>query len=270
MSYINDALRKVQKEKESRYAAYEHMVSAPGKKPDWSKKWLSITGILIVFFLAAGIIVLLYWLEDTRIPAKIINASPLTVKVSAQKTSAPPAAPAVVNAVSTKPQVVQETTADKKNKAGLNRETAFSTPKVKTEIASAKVKVNAKALFAQALERQREGKLEEAKELYRKVVKIDQNNAQAFNNLGVIYMGEKQYKRAIMRFNDALNIKHDYPDAYYNLACLYAQENDATRSLLYLKNAIEFNPEVRHWAENDGDLKTMAELPEFKKLLEKQ
>ncbi|MGA2782226.1 MAG: tetratricopeptide repeat protein [Smithella sp.] len=269
MSYINDALRKVQKEKESRYAAYEHMVSAPGKKPDWSKKWLSITGILIVFFLAAGIIVLLYWLEDTRIPAKIISASPLTVKVPAQKTSAPPVAPAVVNAVSTKPQVVKEMTADKKNKTGLNRETASSsTPKVKTEIAKAKVKV--KALFAQALERQHEGKLEEAKELYRKVVKIDQNNAQAFNNLGVIYMGEKQYKRAIMRFNDALNIKHDYPDAYYNLACLYAQENDAARSLLYLKNAIEFNPEVRHWAENDGDLKTMVDLPEFKKLLEKQ
>jgi tetratricopeptide (TPR) repeat protein len=271
MSYINDALRKVQKEKESRYAAYEHMVSAPGKKPDWSKKWLSITGILIVFFLAAGIIVLLYWLEDTRIPAKIISASPLTVKVPAQKTSAPPVAPAMVNAVSTKPQVVKETTADKKNKTGLNRETASSsTPKVKTEIAKAKVKVKAKALFAQALERQREGKLEEAKELYRKVVKIDQNNAQAFNNLGVIYMGEKQYKRAVMRFNDALNIKHDYPDAHYNLACLYAQENDAARSLLYLKNAIGFNPEVRHWAENDGDLKTMADLPEFKKLLEKQ
>jgi hypothetical protein len=50
MSYINDALRKVQKEKELRYVAYEHMVSASGRKPDWSRKWLSITGILIVFF----------------------------------------------------------------------------------------------------------------------------------------------------------------------------------------------------------------------------
>jgi tetratricopeptide (TPR) repeat protein len=189
----------------------------------------------------------------------------LTAKFPAQKTSALPVAPAMVNAVSTNPEVVKETIVDKRNKTGLNRKTASSsTPKVKPE--NAKVK----ALFAQAIERQREGKLEEAKELYRKVVKIDQNNVQAFNNLGVIYMGEKQYKRAIMHFNDALNIKHDYPDAYYNLACLYAQENDAARSLLYLKNAIGFNPEVRHWAENDGDLKTMAKLPEFKELLEKQ
>jgi tetratricopeptide (TPR) repeat protein len=102
------------------------------------------------------------------------------------------------------------------------------------------------------------------------VVKIDQYNLQAFNNLGVIYMGEKKYKRAIMRFHDAIKIKPDYPDAHYNLACLYAQKNDVPRSLLYLKNAIRFNPEVRKWAKNDGDLKVLANLPEFKKLLEKQ
>ena len=40
--------------------------------------------------------------------------------------------------------------------------------------------------------------------------------------------------------------------------------------LLYLKNAIRFNPEVRKWAENDSDLKVLADLPEFKKLLEKK
>jgi hypothetical protein len=51
---------------------------------------------------------------------------------------------------------------------------------------------------------------------------------------------------------------------------VYAKKNDVSRSLLYLKNAIRYNPEVRHWAENDGDLKALADLPEFKKLLEKQ
>jgi hypothetical protein len=50
------------------------------------------------------------------------------------------------------------------------------------------------------------------------------------------------------------------------MACLYAQKNDAVRSLFYLKNAIEFNPEVRKWAKNDGDLKDLTDLPAFKKL----
>jgi tetratricopeptide (TPR) repeat protein len=219
--------------------AYDHIVSAPGKKSEPSQKWLSIIGILIVFLFAAGMIVLLYGLEDKKVP--VIH-----------KISAPPVAPTVF--------------AEPKPNKKVELKPHKTTAKVRTtqEIAESK------ALFAQALERQREGKLEEAKKLYRKVVEIDQHNVQAFNNLGVIYMGEKNYKRAIMRFNNALDIKHDYVDAHYNLACLYAQKNDVSQSLFYLRNAIEFNPEVMKWAKNDGDLKALANLPEFKKLLEKQ
>jgi tetratricopeptide (TPR) repeat protein len=237
MSYINDALRKVQKEKESRYAAYEQIVSAPGKRIDRSRKWLSIIAILMVFLGAVGIIALLYWPEDTKVPL-------------IRRISAPPVASVVV--AGQKPD----------NNTTVELQPPEKTAQVRTKQDIAK----AKALFAQALERQREGKLKEAKELYQKVVKIDQDNVQAFNNLGVIDMGEKKYKRAIMRFNEALNIKHDYPDAHYNLACLYAQKHDVSRSLLYLKNAIEFNPEVRKWAKNDGDLKDLTDLPAFKKL----
>jgi tetratricopeptide (TPR) repeat protein len=249
MSYINDALRKVQKEKESRYVAYGHIVSAPGKKSEQPKRWLSIIGILIVFFFAAGIIALLYWPEDKKVPATALVRTPVVAK-------------AII--VPAEPQIVKETIADRKNIAALKKETAAPEIKVKPGNTDSKI------IYEQALERQREGKLKEAKILYRKVIKIDKDNVQALNNIGVIYMSQKRYKRAIMRFKDAIKIKHNYPDAHYNLACLYAQKNDAARSLLYLKNAIRYNPEVRHWAENDGDLKTMADLPEFKKLLEKQ
>ena len=265
MSYINDALRKVQKEKESRYAAYGHIVSAPRKKTDQAQKWLSIFGISAVFFFAAAMIIFLYGLGDKKVPAKIINSYRLTAKVPEQKTGVPPVVPAMVNVVSTEPQIIKEAAVEKKSKTGLNSETASSsTSKGKPEIAEAKT------LFAQALKRQREGKIKEAKMLYRKVIEIDQDNVLAFNNLGVIYMSEKNYKRAILRLNDAIKIKPDYPDAHYNLACLYAQKNDAARSLFYLKNAIRYSPKVRQWAENDGDLKVLADLPEFKKLLEKQ
>jgi tetratricopeptide (TPR) repeat protein len=241
MSYINDALRKVQKEKESRYVAYGHIVSAPGEKTEPVQKWLSIIGISAVFFFAAGMIIFLYGPGDKKVPAKRISEPSMAASTVV-----------AVNRPEGKTKVEfqpQETTAQVRTK----QETAES-----------------KALFAQALKLQHEGKLKEAKRLYREVIKIDQNNVQAFNNLGVIHMSQKRYKWAIKRFNDAINVKHNYPDAYYNLACLYAQKNDAAQSLLYLKNAIRYNQEVRHWAENDGDLQTMADLPEFKKLLEKQ
>jgi tetratricopeptide (TPR) repeat protein len=242
MSYINEALRKVQKEKESRYVAYKHIVSADGKKLEQPKRWLSIIGISIVFFFAAGIIVLLYWSEDKKMP--------------------------VIQRISAPPVVASAAVAGHKPEGNIKVE--LKSQKTTAQVRVKQETAESKSIFAQALDRQRKGKLEEAKILYRKVVKIDQYNLQAFNNLGVIYMSEKNYKRAIMRFNDALNIKHDYTDAHYNLACLYAQKNDVSQSLFYLKNAIEFNPEVRKWAKNDGDLKALANLPEFKKLLEKQ
>ena len=239
MSYINNALRKLQKEEKTRYMAYDNIVLAPVKKPESSKKWLSIIGILMVFFFAAGMLFFLYGLEDKKEP-------------EIQRIIEPPLATTVLE--EPKPVKIVEV---------RQRRT---TPRVLT----AKQLAESKALFTQALQKQREGKLEEAKILYRKVVKIDQNNVQAFNNLGVIYMGEKNYRRAIIRFNNALDIKHDYVDAHYNLACLYAQKNNVPQSMLYLKNAIEFNPEVRKWAKDDGDLKALANSPEFKKLVEKQ
>jgi len=243
MSYINDALRKVQKGEKTRYVSYDHIVSAPGKNTKPSPKWLSAIGIGIAFFFAAVMIVFLYGIEDKKVPS---------IQPVRQKISVPPEAITVAN--ETMP----------------NKKVEFQ-PKVKTaKVRTAKDVAETKALYTQALQMQREGKLEEAKKLYRKVIKIDQYNVQAFNNLGVIYMGEKNYNRAVMRFNNALDIKHDYVDAHYNLACLYVKKNDVTQSLFYLKNAIEFNPEVRAWAKNDGDLKALANLPEFKKLTEKQ
>ncbi|MCX5848770.1 MAG: tetratricopeptide repeat protein [Deltaproteobacteria bacterium] len=246
MSYINDALQKAQKEKESRYVAYGNIVSASRKKLNRPNRWLSITGILIVFFWAAGITAVLYWPEDKKISAASV------------------AAPAVVSVTPAEPQTAIETIAKKEEKTGLKTKTAPAEIKVKPEIADSGI------IYAKAFQKHKEGKLEEAKSLYKKVIEIDPRNIQALNNLGVIYMTKKAYKWAIMRFNDAISIKHDYPDAHYNLACLYAQRNDAARSLFYLKNAVQFNPEVRKWAENDGDLRVMADLPEFKKLLEKK
>lgn len=245
MSYINDALRKVQKEKESGYVAYESIVSAPGKELDRPSKWLSIIGLLTVIFFAAGIIALLYWLEYKNMPAK----APLK---TASLASVIPAALQAFNEARTE------------NISDPVLKTAPPEIKVKTE------KVNLKKLYAQALKKQKEGDLEEARNLYRKILKNNPQNIQALNNLGVIHMKNKDYNKAIMRFNDAIAVKHDYTDAHYNLACLYAQKNDVPRSLFNLKNAIRLNPEAGNWAKSDMDLRALANMPEFKKLLEKQ
>lgn len=246
MSYINDALRKAQKDKKSPYAAYEPILSAAGERTKRPRRWLFVT-MLILFLWAAGAVVLLYRPEEKKVPAAV------PPKVA----SAPFAVPALE-------QMAKEIPAENKNEALLTPPTAPAQIKAEPEIA------DAKTLYAQALRKHREGKLEEAKSLYKKVIKIDPRNVEALNNLGVVYMKKKVYKWAIIRLNDAIKAKYNYADAHYNLACIYAQQNDADRSLAYLKNAVRFNPEVKKWAQNDGDLRVLADSPEFKKLLEKK
>lgn len=238
MSYINDALRKAQKDNKSPYAAYEPIVSASGRKINEPRKWLPMAGIFIFLVCAAVITVLLY-----RPEKKMPVTAPLIV--------APLALPAVA-----------KIPAENKNESVLKTKKAEENNIVKPKNADSKM------LYAQAFQKHQEGKLEEAKKLYKKVIKNDPRNVEALNNLGVVYMKKKVHKWAIIRLNDALKVKHDYPDAHYNLACIYAQQNDTGKSLAYLKNAIRFNPEVRKWAGNDNDLKVLADLPEFKKLLE--
>ena len=86
-------------------------------------------------------------------------------------------------------------------------------------------------LYAQALRKQRQGDLEEAKSLYKKVINADPRHVSALNNLGVIFMNQKMYEQAVASFKEALHIRRNYVDAHYNLACLYAQKNDTALTL---------------------------------------
>ncbi len=204
MSYINKALRRLQKEKNSPYEAYRHLFDFSEKKPQRYSKWLSLFGVMTVFCFAAAMIVFLNTLDETK-------------------------ARAVFQSVPFKPPVA--------------------------------------AIYAQALEMQRKGNLQEAKTSYEKIVKIDPQNVQALNNLGVIYMEQKDYEMAIKYFHDALDMNNDYVDAHYNLACVYAQKKDSVQSMMYLKKAVAFNPQARQWAKNDDDLKPLRGLPEFSALM---
>ena len=202
-------------------------------------------GISAVLICAAAITTLIYRPDVKPIPAKA---------------AIPVADEAIVAPVT--PPVVEKMQAENKKEPGITTQRSEEKNIVQPK------NDESRRLYAQALRKHQEGDLEEAKKLYKKVIKNDPRNIEALNNLGVVYMEKKVHKWAIIRLNDALKVKYNYPDAHYNLACIYAQQNDSEKSLAYLKNAIRYNPEVKKWAENDGDLKVMADLPEFKKLLE--
>jgi tetratricopeptide (TPR) repeat protein len=262
MSYINDALRKSQKDKESKYAAYGNIITSPNKSVPWPAKLRFLVGALIVFILIMGGVALVNLMasrEQVAKPAIIpAVASPAVPSVEIAPVTVPAKTTEKPTAVMPFPHNVTAT--DKKATGAIHR-----TPAVLPEEEEVG---DFKDIFNQAMNKQSEGKLAEAKELYRKVLKSSPRNIQALNNLGVIYMSQKNYKWAIIRFQNALAIKPDYVDAHYNLACLYSQKKDVARSFHYLKAAIKLNPEVRQWAKNDNDLKELNRYPDFNNLMD--
>ena len=263
MSYINDALHKAQKEKESNYSAYSGIICAPDKKAGLPSRLVLIAGLFILLAIVVGGIVFMYGRQNETIQAAKVSAPAEAPLATVGYRPAQGDAPVTPAAAAIREQVPGKNTTVGENKPIIARNTpAASTVKGKLKV------VDTAALFTQAVSRQNEGKLAEASELYQKVVKIAPRDIRALNNLGVVYMSQKKYKEAVSLFKKALVIKPDYADAHYNLACLYSQKKEFARSFHYLKTAIKINPEVRQWAKNDADLQELSRFPDFNKLME--
>lgn len=276
MSYINDALRKAQQENKPSYSVFGPVVAAPVEPPKTYSPVLSIAGILLVFVFAAGMIALMYWpwAEPAKTPAAAVAGAEAPAAASADSSlpqaalsepglSAPEKPAAAESAESAAPpaQTAARPPADRKAAPPAPARTLSSAaPKARQP--------DAETLYAKALGLHQNRKYDDAERLYKQILQTDPRHLAAINNLGVICMTRKKYPQAIGYFEDALAIRHDYVKAHYNLACVYARQNDVSRSLFYLKNAMDFNPDVRLWVADDQDLKAVAALPEYKQMSE--
>lgn len=125
----------------------------------------------------------------------------------------------------------------------------------------------ASALYLEALAYHRKGSLQEAKKLYEDALEISPNLAPVWNNMGAIYMKERNYSAAVTVFRKALSIEPKGVDPYYNLACLYALQENVAQSLSYLKKAVSVDDEARKWAKTDTDLKNLHGHAEYEKII---
>ena len=122
-------------------------------------------------------------------------------------------------------------------------------------------------LYSQALAFQRTGSLQAAKKLYEAALETSPHLVSALNNIGVIYITEKNHVAALGVLETAVKIKPTYVDPYYNLACLYALQNNVGRSLSYLKKAVSADEAARTWARTDRDLENLHGHCEYEKIV---
>lgn len=122
-------------------------------------------------------------------------------------------------------------------------------------------------LFQAGLRQQQAGSLEEAETLYRRAIEADPKNLDALNNLGVLCMSQLRDAEAIDIFTQLIDVKGDWADPYYNLACLYSRQGNVPRSLWNLRVALWMNRELKEWARTDPDLAPLRSRPQYEKIV---
>ena len=210
MSYIHEALKKAQREKETSHHDYHGIGTAGGYKPT------SLPGKSLVwlFFLLIVLAFTAYlWLPSIRLQPP--DPSPV------------------------KPKGVPQP--DKLAKA--------------------------MALFKRARLFHKARRFQMAKQLYEETLSLDPTHIDALNNLGVLYMYDKNYAAAQGHFEKVIALKPDYEDPYYNLACLYALTGEVAQGLAYLNRAVSLDQIVKDWARTDTDLQNLHGLPAFEEII---
>jgi tetratricopeptide (TPR) repeat protein len=209
MSFIHEALKKAQKEKDARYREHDEIVSTAGHKPRiFSRKALWGGSFLLISLAFTAYL----WLPSGGKQPPI--REPATPKATPQ------------------PKSVE----------------------------------NPVALFEKAGLLQKNGRLQKAKGLYEETLSLDPDHVDALNNLGVIYIHDKDYSAARAFFAKAIRQRPGYVDAYYNLACLHALKGELAESLSHLKKAVTLDKSVKDWARTDSDLQNLRGVPEFERI----
>jgi len=257
MSYINEALKKAQEEKNSRYGKQDDVAAASsvaGRKRRSPARW-GIFAAISLIFLGIFLLAALFIFSPSAADHPFFNMSAKTGDVaagSAEKKDVP--------------KVEKPAAAKVSNEEALEKSPSASPADEKKNPQEEKRAVEIKGLCEEASTAGRKGDFSRARALYEKALKLAPDNVEAVNNLGVVYLAEKKREKALSLFRRAILLKRDYVDPYYNMACLYAQKNDIDQSLWYLKIAISIDKEVVNWVKKDADMKVVVASPKFKEI----
>jgi tetratricopeptide (TPR) repeat protein len=247
MSHINEALRKAQKDRDAHSLQYTGILSSrkDEKRTFWRRALLG-SSLLLIFIL---LVFTSYSWWDSRGKKGL---APADKKALATR---PPLAKSPGRAKTSQP-VTAERAKDPPQKPALSARASDQT-----------AASSAKAFYEKAMRFHKRGRLQDAKRFYQEALRLDPSYVDALNNLGVLYIRDKDYTAARRSFEKAIKLQPRYVDSYYNLACLYAIEGDERQSLDHLKKAALLDSAAKDWARKDTDLENLHGLPEFEEMV---
>jgi tetratricopeptide (TPR) repeat protein len=275
MSYINEALKKAQKDRDSRYERFGGIIASGPVRTKTSVKRKRVIGaaIALIILIPTGLLIAVYLHQQ---PSPVLKGSSPPVSSGNQETRSAMVPDGKVMAMN--PAVSTDAAAQAEKTRISEREVPtavqadgkpFPGSATVSPVGSPNQR-EAEVRYLEALTAQRRRDHKRAEELYQQALVLDPGHVKALNNLGVLFMDQKNRRQAAALFNRAIALKKDYVDPYYNLACLYARVDETDESIRYLKMAIAINRDVKNWAEKDADMRSVVASDEFKKIREGQ
>lgn len=236
MSYINEALKKAQKDKDANHLRYIQSIGRSGRgKQIFDNKFL-LLGLIII--------------------SLIIFASYFGFGMIFNNKVEPTPKPAVSSAEIVDSSVVQNIS----EKAGESLQSEHKDKGVRVKKDNF---IDNERRYKNALSQFKKGNTQKAKKAYREILSNDPGHIKTLNDLGVILLHEGAYETAINHFEKAIRLKPKYVNSYYNLACVYALNNSINKGIVYLSKAVELDVNVKAWIREDSDLKNLRNSPEF-------
>jgi Flp pilus assembly protein TadD len=113
------------------------------------------------------------------------------------------------------------------------------------------------------------GRPKDALPLYKKASEIKQDSADPHTGMAEAYRRLKNWSAAIAAGDAALRVDAKNAEAHYHRACALAQLGRRREALASLKLAVELEDLLSGLLEEEEDLKPLAGLAEFKKLIKK-
>jgi len=97
------------------------------------------------------------------------------------------------------------------------------------------------------------GKLDQAKNIYEKIIKQNPNNFEAINLLGIISLQLQDNDQAIILIKKAITINHKHHALYNNLGVAYKNLKKYDEAIINFNKAIELNPSYAEAYNNRAD-----------------
>ena len=132
-------------------------------------------------------------------------------------------------------------------------------------------------LNRQALEYVAKKDYDQAMDLFKRAIELDNSNPEYHYNLGLTYYfkgmfqeEESSYMNVLAIEPDDLKINPVLANTYFSLACLYAQQGKKDQAFNQLEKLLTIAPTTLYDNINDRDLDSLRDDPRYKQLLAKK